>query len=131
MRQRLIVASVFAAVWLLAACATPSIEAGGPGATRTTAIGEVFVDSQGMTLYTFDEDTPGQSNCTFICAAVWPPVGAEQMDSPPSGFSIIIRDDGSPQWAYQGKPLYVYNIDGEPGDVEGDGVDGVWHAAKP
>jgi predicted lipoprotein with Yx(FWY)xxD motif len=34
------------------------------------------------------------------------------------------------QWAYNGRPLYLWQKDKKPGDVTGDGVGGVWHVAK-
>ncbi|HGG05709.1 MAG TPA: hypothetical protein ENK28_09650 [Aliiroseovarius sp.] len=33
--------------------------------------------------------------------------------------------------AYRGQPLYLYAGDSKPGDINGDGVAGVWHLAKP
>ena len=60
---------------VLAACAAAvSMAPGGPGTTRQTGLGEVFTDAEGMTLYTYDADKPGESNCTGICAVIWPPV---------------------------------------------------------
>ena len=41
------------------------------------------------------------------------------------------RDDGAKQLAYKGKPLYYWSKDQKPGDRTGDGVNGVWHVAKP
>lgn len=38
-----------------------------------------------------------------------------------------MRTDGTMQWAYEGKPLYLWTKDTKPGDVTGDGVGGVWH----
>jgi hypothetical protein len=32
----------------------------------------VLVDGSGRTLYTFDKDAPGKSNCTGGCLAAWP-----------------------------------------------------------
>lgn len=117
---------------VLAACATAiSMAPGGPGTTRQTGLGEVFTDADGMTLYTYDEDTPGKSRCTGICAIVWPPVIAAETASPSGEFTTITRDDGAKQWAYRGMPLYGYAGDAEPGDTSGDGVDGVWRAAIP
>lgn len=43
----------------------------------------------------------------------------------------ITRDDGAKQWAYKGKPLYLWTKDTKPGDKTGDGVNGVWKIAKP
>jgi predicted lipoprotein with Yx(FWY)xxD motif len=45
-------------------------------------------------------------------------------------FTVITRDDGSAQWAYHGKPLYLWVRDKAPGDTTGDGVRG-WNAARP
>jgi predicted lipoprotein with Yx(FWY)xxD motif len=42
-------------------------------------------------------------------------------------WSIVVRDDGSKQWAYTGKPLYLWAKDQKPGDKTGDGVNKVWH----
>lgn len=35
------------------------------------------------------------------------------------------------EWAYKGKPLYLWVKGQKPGDVTGDGYNEVWHAAKP
>ncbi len=115
----------------LAACAgATSMGPGGPGTTRQTGLGEVFTDANGMTLYTYDKDTTGKSNCTGLCAVFWPPVIAADTVKPTGGFATITRDDGTKQWAYHGKPLYGYVSDAKPGDTIGDGVNGVWHVAK-
>ena len=117
---------------VLAACAAAvTMAPGGPGTTRQTGLGEVFTDAKGMTLYTYDADKPGESNCTGICAVIWPPVIAAEAAGPTGGFTTITRDDGAQQWAYRGMPLYGYVSDADPGDTSGDGVDGVWHAALP
>jgi hypothetical protein len=34
------------------------------------------------------------------------------------------------QWGWNGKPLYYFAGDRGPGDVEGDGLGGVWHAVR-
>src|SRR6185437_12433588 len=36
-------------------------------------LGSIVTDPKGMTLYTYDKDTQGQSNCTGQCAVNWPP----------------------------------------------------------
>ncbi|MBT2916758.1 hypothetical protein AA407_20900, partial [Vibrio anguillarum] len=38
--------------------------------------------------------------------------------------------DGQYQWTYQGKPLYRWFKDKQPGDKSGDGVQNVWHLIK-
>ena len=121
----------FLLISMLTACAiATSMGPSGPGTTRQTGRGEVFTDAEGMTLYTYDEDMPGKSNCSGFCAVAWPPVIATKTAKPIGGFTTITRDNGTRQWAYQGKPLYGYFGDATPGEVRGDGVDGVWHVAK-
>ncbi|HSD40410.1 MAG TPA: hypothetical protein VLD36_00945 [Burkholderiales bacterium] len=84
------------------------------------------------TLYTFDKDPtdPPRSVCNADCAAKWPPFRPNAGERNARDFSIIKRDDGSPQWAYKGKPLYMFIGDQKSGDKTGDGVNGVWHVAK-
>jgi predicted lipoprotein with Yx(FWY)xxD motif len=92
-----------------------------------------MVGANGMTLYTFDKDAAGsgKSACNGPCAANWPPLaaGADAKDS--GDFTVVTRDDGAKQWAYKGKPLYFWAKDTKAGDKTGDGVNQVWHAAKP
>jgi len=98
--------------------------------TGDTAIGTVFTDPSGMTLYTFDEDPRGGSSCYGKCAENWPPLKVSGNAGPVGDFSIVTREDGIAQWAYQGKPLYLWVRDKAPGDTTGDGVRG-WQAARP
>jgi predicted lipoprotein with Yx(FWY)xxD motif len=46
-------------------------------------------------------------------------------------YTVVTRDDGGRQWAYKGKPVYVYSADKAPGDKTGDGFRDVWHVVKP
>jgi predicted lipoprotein with Yx(FWY)xxD motif len=85
-----------------------------------------------MTLYTFDRDVPSKSNCNGQCAANWPPLKADGGGRASGDWSIITRDDGSKQWAYKGKPLYMWAKDQKPGDTTGNGVNNnAWHVAQP
>lgn len=101
---------------------------------RPRGDGWVFNDLRGMTLYTFDRDegTPGKSSCNLECATVWPPYAPPADAKPVGEWSIIKRDDGSSQWAFRGRPLYLYAADVVAGGVFGDGVETLWHVAfKP
>jgi predicted lipoprotein with Yx(FWY)xxD motif len=84
-----------------------------------------------MTLYVFDKDPAGKSVCNGGCATNWPPLAAIGEMKASGAWSVVTRDDGAMQWAYNGKPLYTWIKDAKPGDVTGDGVGGVWHVAKP
>lgn len=91
----------------------------------------MFVNSAGMTLYTFDKDAEGKSVCNGPCATNWPPLMAGASDKAEGSWTIVTRDDGDKQWAYKGKPLYTWVKDQKPGDTTGDGVGKVWKIAKP
>lgn len=90
----------------------------------------VMTDNAGRTLYTFDKDAANKSNCYGGCAAAWPPFFAKDGAQAREGFSIIARDDGSKQWAMNGKPLYYFLADTKAGDIKGDGDGGVWHVIR-
>jgi predicted lipoprotein with Yx(FWY)xxD motif len=96
-----------------------------------TARGKALVDLNGMTLYVFDRDGAGKSNCNAQCAVSWPPLIADTDAQASGSFSFITRDDGRKQWAYKGKPLYTWTKDKNPGDASGDGINNVWHLASP
>ncbi len=90
----------------------------------------MLVNSAGMTVYTYDKDTPdsGKSACVATCAKNWPPVMAE--GSPAAPYSVVTREDGGKQLAHKGKPLYTFVKDKKAGDKTGDGVGGAWHVVK-
>jgi len=93
----------------------------------------VLTNSAGMTLYTFDRDPAdaSKSACNGQCAINWPPLMASAGASVSGDWAVVTRDDGSKQWAYKGKPVYLWIKDTKPGDRTGDGVNNVWHVAKP
>jgi predicted lipoprotein with Yx(FWY)xxD motif len=103
-----------------ALAADPAMEKGG-----------MYTDHKGMTLYTFAKDSGGKSMCNDKCAANWPPLMATAGDKSMGDWTVIKRDDGSMQWAYQGMPLYTFVMDKKAGDMTGDGkMDGAWKVAK-
>lgn len=101
------------------------------GAVISTEIGgqQVLTDANGMTLYTYDQDTAGVSNCYDQCAVNWPPLFAADDAAPEGEFTIVERTDGTRMWAYKGMPLYLWIKDTKAGDTTGDGVGEVWHTA--
>jgi predicted lipoprotein with Yx(FWY)xxD motif len=103
-----------------------------PAKIADTSKGKTLVDADGMTLYTFDRDTtPGKSACNGKCVTNWPPFSAAADAKTTGDWAVIVRNDGSKQWAYKGKPLYKWMDDHNPGDVDGDGRNNVWHIAAP
>lgn len=95
--------------------------------------GQYLADSKGMTVYIYDNDTQGVSNCYGSCATVWPPYISSTSDTSnfPANVTLVKRTDGTMIYAYKGMPLYYYASDSKPGDTMGDGVGGIWHLVKP
>lgn len=87
----------------------------------------MMVDHKGMTLYTFDKDSGGKSMCNDECAKNWPPMMAPAGAKAEGKWTVIKRDDGQMQYAYDGKPLYTFVKDKAPGDMTGDKMKDVWH----
>ncbi|GEM_PF-310565 len=88
----------------------------------------VLTGKNGMTLYTFDNDSADKSACAAQCLALWPV--ARVGDAAGKGIGEITRDDGSKQITYLGKPLYYHVGDQKAGDTAGDNVKNVWHAVQ-
>jgi predicted lipoprotein with Yx(FWY)xxD motif len=122
--------TLFAVAISLAAISSAS--AAPPTKTGSTTKGPALTDARGMSLYTFDKDSGGKSACNGPCVTNWPVLKAEASDQPSGNYTIITRDDGSKQWAYNGKPLYTFAKDQKAGDITGDGfLNGAWHLAQP
>ena len=128
MRSLKYVAMTFAAGLVLAACAANMPDG---IMSQESSLGKVLSDENGMTLYTFDNDESGMSNCYDNCAANWPALMASGDAKALGDFAVVTRKDGSKQWALKGMPLYTWVNDTKPGDVTGDGVGDVWHVAVP
>lgn len=114
------------AVLVLAGCASMA-----PSSPPVKMSEGMLTNPAGMTLYTFDKDAAGKSACNGPCAVNWPPLMAEDGAMAAGDYGVVMRDDGKKQWAYKGKPLYTWIKDQKPGDKTGDGVNNVWHIAKP
>lgn len=94
------------------------------------ADGEVFVDQNGMTLYTSDADAAsGKPVCDGACIKIWKPLLAGELAKPVGDWSIATRQDGTRQWAYRGRPLYAFSGDAKSGDARGQYVDKQWRPA--
>lgn len=118
--------------FLLAAMALSLLQ--GPAITAPAGIAVsdkgILVDSEGVTLYVYDNDAPNTSSCYGQCATFWPPLIANDSSKETGEFSIVERRNGERQWAYKGRPLYLWVGDLEPGDTTGDGIDDAWHVVK-
>jgi predicted lipoprotein with Yx(FWY)xxD motif len=97
--------------------------------------GNILVDDNGRTLYSFAQDVPGAnavSKCTGSsadagsCVHLWP---VFHVDSPTLGAGLnaadvaqVRRADGSLQTTYKGYLLYYFLPDANPGDVNGEAI---------
>ncbi|WP_427891168.1 COG4315 family predicted lipoprotein [Kribbella sp. GL6] len=118
--------------------APPSTPAGGTAKLATATVGslgKVVVDGNGRTVYVYDKDTKGKSNCEGGCLALWPAVaagsGAPQLTGIDASLvSTITRSDGSKQLAINGMPLYLYTQDTQAGQANGQAFGGLWWAVS-
>ncbi len=118
-------------IWLAAASFAFASAAVAADAMPAMEKNGMLVDAKGMTLYTFEKDSDGKSVCNDKCAENWPPLKASASDKASGEWTVIKRDDGSMQWAYDDDPLYTYVMDKQAGDMTGDGKGGNWKVAKP
>ncbi|HYI22661.1 MAG TPA: hypothetical protein VEX62_08505 [Candidatus Limnocylindrales bacterium] len=116
------------------ASAEPSESPGGI-VIETDSTGAFLVAPDGYSLYVFDNDEPGVSNCDGDCLDNWPAFTSDGELTGGEGvtgiFATITRADGTTQVTYDGAPLYFFANDEAPGDTNGDGVGEVWHLAAP
>ena len=83
----------------------------------------------GQTLYTFDLDSNGSSQCNAACAEKWPPILVSEKEAQAlvAPYASVKRASGLLQVTYQNRPIYTFFLDHAEGDDKGDGVGGVWH----
>jgi predicted lipoprotein with Yx(FWY)xxD motif len=102
-----------------------------------TSAGSALAGEGGMTLYTFDNDTNGESSCYEGCVTNWLPFVVDEGQEATAGEGVTgdigttARTDGTTQVTYDGAPLYYFSGDSAAGDANGDGVGEVWHIAIP
>jgi predicted lipoprotein with Yx(FWY)xxD motif len=114
----------------------PAPEPAGAVTAGETALGAALTDVDGRVLYAFTKDTDGTSSCYDDCAATWPALTVDGPVTAGDGVEVdwlatAERQDGTAQVTYKGMPLYRYAGDSRPGDVNGQGIGGVWFAVTP
>jgi predicted lipoprotein with Yx(FWY)xxD motif len=90
----------------------------------------ILTNAQGMTLYYRTSDT-ATSVCSGGCAQAWLPVLFSGSGNPGSSASLsgsltVSTNANGQQVEYNGHPLYTYTGDTAPGQMNGEGVGGVW-----
>ncbi len=84
--------------------------------------GRILADSRGRALYLFTSDRGQGSRCSGDCATAWPPyivksAPAAVAGAKPGLAGTTRRGDGKLQATYAGHPLYYYEGDRSPGEV--------------
>jgi predicted lipoprotein with Yx(FWY)xxD motif len=105
-------------------------------AAKSSELGPVLVNSEGLTVYAFAKDRGTMSSCSGPCAEAWPPVttaGApiRGEGAMASRLGTTKRKDGTSQVTYAGHPIYTFVEDSKPGETNGNGVfafGAEWHA---
>jgi predicted lipoprotein with Yx(FWY)xxD motif len=114
--------------------------AGGTIRTTRTGLGTYLVDGRGRTLYLFEADKPGLSNCSSACRSIWPPLAAAGKAPAARGGAAARKlgttkaGDGRSLVTYDGHPLYYYAGDQKPGDTKGQDLDQFgagWYVVTP
>ncbi|MFD7319638.1 SCO0930 family lipoprotein [Streptomyces sp. NPDC059875] len=116
-------------------------DSGTPGAglsvRKDPKLGDIVVDSRGMTVYRFKKDSawPMKTACTGACLEKWPVVAPVDKNDTEGitkkGFVTFSRPDGLKQQTIDCWPLYTFAGDEAPGDTNGQGVGGTWYAVSP
>jgi predicted lipoprotein with Yx(FWY)xxD motif len=156
-RSLALITAFVGAALLAASCGSTSASTGGgyPGAagsppgssgpsaitvaTRSTALGQILVDSNGRTLYLFAADQGTASSCYNACAGVWPPLTVTGAPTAGAGvhqslLATTTRNDGSTEVVYNGHPLYYFISDKQPGDTTGQALSSFgadWYVLTP
>ncbi|MFG2176526.1 hypothetical protein ACGFMO_35095 [Streptomyces niveus] len=94
---------------------------------KNGSFGKMLVDEKGRSLYQFDKDTTNKSMCSGSCATAWPPFTTTSKPAAGSGIKANLltttkRSDGSEQVTYNGRPLYRFEGDKKPGDINGQDI---------
>lgn len=101
------------------------------GTTRSDGTSNTRTDRNEFTLYVFANDTAGVSNCNDGCATSWPPLYADTgAVADGNRYSLITREDGTQQWAYDEQALYFWQGDTAAGEFSGQDVPN-WSIAQP
>ncbi|MGV9249875.1 SCO0930 family lipoprotein [Streptomyces sp. NPDC003697] len=105
---------------------------------KSTELGDIVVDKNGMTVYRFLKDKAwpkSVSACTGACLEKWPavaPVKAEDTKGVvKKGLMSFTRPDGVKQMTVDCWPIYTFSGDKAAGDINGQGVGGTWYAVSP
>jgi predicted lipoprotein with Yx(FWY)xxD motif len=121
------------------AATTPTASQAAAGITLSAAtnatLGQFVTGANGMSLYIFTKDTGTTSACSGQCADNWPALSVTALSDVTAGAGVtgalgtITGADGKLQVTLAGHPLYYFKGDTAAGDINGQGLNGVWYLA--
>jgi predicted lipoprotein with Yx(FWY)xxD motif len=119
--------------------AQSSVAAGTSVGVKQTALGKTLVDARGRTLYLFQADKPNRSTLSPAGFSVWPAFTSNVRPQATGGadatrVGTIAGPGGSRQVTYNGRPLYYYVGDRNPGSVSGQRLNqfgAPWYVVSP
>jgi predicted lipoprotein with Yx(FWY)xxD motif len=133
-------APITAPVVAPSASPAPPAASGASISVASTKLGQVLVDSKGLTVYLFLADKGTASSCNSAsCVQYWPPVLTNGAPQAGTGVDATLlgtttRTDGTTQVTYASHPLYLFLSDMKAGDVTGQGVNAFgapWYVVSP
>ena len=113
---------------------SPVSAAGGDLGVGTTTLGTIIVDGKGMSAYYYLPDVPnsGVSSCTGGCLVHWPAITSTSVTPLVQGVTAKVSViPTSNQILINGRPIYTFAGDQKVGDVNGQGIGGVWYVISP
>jgi predicted lipoprotein with Yx(FWY)xxD motif len=145
------IAVLAAAMTVLVAVTIAVADGGAPPPTAVSAVrdahvklgrsslGRHLVDGSGRSLYLFEKDRGGRSDCFGSCASLWPPLTTGGRVARGAGVSAaklgtVGRRGGGREVTYAGHPLYYYAGDSRAGQTRGEGLDSFgaeWDVVSP
>ena len=98
--------------------------------------GTFLTNQDGMTLYVYLLDEPGSAPaCTGSCLSSWTPVIVQGKPKAGSGVDAKAlgtqKVGGVQQLTLGGQPAYTYSGDMAAGDLNGQGIGGLWYVVAP
>lgn len=86
--------------------------------------GRLLTTSDSRSIYVYDRDAPGKSNCVGDCLADWTPVQAPASVQQQGDWTVIAHPSGIRQWAFRRQPVYTRNADTKRPSLEGGDMPG-------
>jgi predicted lipoprotein with Yx(FWY)xxD motif len=144
MKVTLTLLALLAALALAACGGSDDGAATASTASTTVSLDDgLLVDSAGKALYSSDQEKSGKVVCAGECTSIWLPLEAPGSGGPTAGDGVsgelgtVKRPDGSRQVTLDGRPLYRFAEDTDPGKATGDDVTDsfggrrfTWHAER-